>query len=564
MNSASGSRRDGLTAITDLARELGLSADYLEPYGRNKAKINLEALQHPSCGKGRLILVSAINPTPAGEGKTTMSISLAMGLRRLNKNVLVCLREPSLGPVFGVKGGGTGGGKATLEPASDINLHFTGDIHAITTAHNLLSAMIDNACHFHLTFGEKGALDPRTVTWGRAMDMNDRALRNIVVGLGRKADGVPRQDRFDITAASEVMAIVALADSHADLEERLGRIVVGSSTTGAAITAADLGASSAMAALLRDALAPNLVQTAEGGPALVHAGPFANIAHGCSSKLSTRLGLNLADYVVTEAGFGFDLGGEKFLDIKCRSLGVFPRLLVLVATLRALKMHGGVPAKQAGEPNGKALESGLDHLDKHLESAKFYGLPVLVCVNVFPTDTADELAWVEKTLTDRGVRIVRCEGFLRGGEGAEAFAQAAAEIAEATDAAPPAPKFVYDLDEPCVTKIEKIARTIYGASGVSFAPAAEKEIQRIEKLGYRDLPVCMAKTQYSLSDEPSVTGRPKDFVITVREVRLSAGAGFIVALTGDMMTMPGLPKEPSALKVKLLPDGRIRGLMQKD
>lgn len=564
MISSHNTRPEGLSAILDLARELGVAPEHIEPYGRNKAKISLDALHRKPSGAGRLVLVSAINPTPAGEGKTTMSISLAMGMRRRGKNVVVCLREPSLGPVFGVKGGGTGGGKATLEPSNDINLHFTGDIHAITTAHNLLSAMVDNACHFNLTFGEKGAIDPRTVTWGRAMDMNDRALRNVLVGLGRKADGVPRQDRFDITAASEVMAIVALAESPEDLEARLGRIVIGSSTSGAPITAADVGASSAMAALLRDALAPNLVQTAEGGPALVHAGPFANIAHGCSSKISTRLGLSLADYVVTEAGFGFDLGGEKFLDIKCRSMGVFPRVLVLVATLRALKMHGGIPAKLASEPNAKALEKGLEHIEKHLESAKFYGLPVVVCLNVFPTDGLDELDWVQKALSDRGVRAVRCEGFARGGEGADDFARVVAEVAEASDASPPEGRFVYELDEPYRTKIEKIARTIYGASGVSFAPAAEKELARIEKMGYRDLPVCMAKTQYSLTDDPALTGRPKDFTVTVREVRLSAGAGFVVALTGDMMTMPGLPKEPAALKVKLLPNGRIRGLMQND
>lgn len=554
----------GLTSITELARELGIPAEYIEPYGRNKAKISLDVLKRPPVGKGRLILVSAINPTPAGEGKTTMSISLGMGLRRQGKNVVVCLREPSLGPVFGVKGGGTGGGKATLEPANDINLHFTGDIHAITTAHNLLAAMVDNACHFNLSFGDKGAIDARTVTWGRAMDMNDRALRNVVVGLGRKADGVPRQDRFDITAASEVMAIVALAENPEDLEARLGRIVVGSSVTGAPITAADLGASSAMTALLRDALAPNLVQTAEGGPALVHAGPFANIAHGCSSKISTRLGLSLADYVVTEAGFGFDLGGEKFLDIKCRSMGVFPRVLVLVATLRALKMHGGVPAKQAGESNAQALEAGVTHLHKHLESAKFYGLPVVVCFNVFPTDSKEELEWVEKSLAAQNIRAVRCEGFSRGGEGAAEFARIVAEVAESTDDSPPEGRFVYDLDEPYKVKITKIAQTIYGAGNVSFAPAAEKALAQFEKMGYRGLPVCMAKTQYSLTDDPALTGRPKDFTLTVREVRLSAGAGFIVALTGDMMTMPGLPREPAALRVKLLPDGRIRGLMQND
>ena len=373
--------------IMDLAREAGIDDAHVELYGRNKAKIDLRALERPAVGKGRLILVTAINPTPAGEGKTTTSIALGMGMRRLGKRAMLCLREPSLGPVFGVKGGGTGGGRATLVPADDINLHFTGDLHAITTAHNLLSAMIDNACHFGTTLGEKGAIDGRQVTWGRTLDMNDRSLRNVIVGLGQKTDGVPRQERFDITAASEVMAILALATSHEDLEARLGRIVVGTSTTGAAITAADVGAAPAMTALMRDALKPNLVQTAEGGPALVHAGPFGNIAHGCNSVIATRLGLSLGDYTITEAGFGFDLGGEKFLNIKCRNLGVWPRMIVLVATLRALKMHGGAPVKAAGEPNEGALAAGLDHLDKHLETAQHYGLPVLVAINVFPNDT---------------------------------------------------------------------------------------------------------------------------------------------------------------------------------
>jgi len=384
--------------ILDVARELGVAEEHLEPYGKNKAKIDLAALAREPTGKGRLVLVSAINPTPAGEGKTTTSIGLAMGMRRRGKRVALCLREPSLGPVFGVKGGGTGGGRATLVPADDINLHFTGDIHAISTAHNLLSAMIDNACHFGTSFGDKGTIDPRSVTWGRALDMNDRSLRNVIVGLGRKADGMPRQERFDITAASEVMAIVALAEGPEDLEQRLGRIVVGMSSSGAPITAADVGAASAMTALLRDAIKPNLVQTAEGGPALVHAGPFANIAHGCSSVLATRLGLSLGDYVVTEAGFGFDLGGEKFLDIKCRKMGAFPRVLVLVATLRALKMHGGAPVKRAAEPDPRALEKGIAHLEKHLESARFFGLPVIVSINVFPNDSAEELALVESAM----------------------------------------------------------------------------------------------------------------------------------------------------------------------
>jgi formate--tetrahydrofolate ligase len=550
--------------IAAVARELGLPDHLFETYGKGKAKIDLAALDLAPRGKGRLILVSAINPTPAGEGKTTTSVGLAMGMRRLGKNVALCLREPSLGPVFGVKGGGTGGGKATLVPADDINLHFTGDIHAITTAHNLLSAMIDNACHFGTKHGEKGEIDPRAVTWGRALDMNDRALRNVVVGLGRKVDGLPRQERFDITAASEVMAIVALATGPADLEARLARVVIGASQSGAVLTAGDVGAAGAMAAVLRDALQPNLVQTAEGGPAIVHAGPFANIAHGCNSVLATRLGLLTGDYTVTEAGFGFDLGGEKFLDIKCRQMGVFPRALVLVATLRALKMHGGAAVKAAGEPNAAALEKGISHLEKHLETAAFYGLPTVVAINVFPNDTAEELALVDEATRRRGVRTARCEGFSRGGEGALDLARLVIETADATDAAPPPPKFAYELGDAPMEKIRKIASTVYGANDVLFTARAEKDLERIEKLGASGLPVCMAKTQLSLTDEPAIHGRPRDFAITVREVRLSAGAGFMVPLTGDMMTMPGLPREPAALRVKLLPNGKIRGLMQND
>ncbi len=550
--------------IADVAREIGLNPEHVETYGRGKAKIDLAALSQPASGKGRLILVSAINPTPAGEGKTTTSIGLAMGMRRLGKKVALCLREPSLGPVFGVKGGGTGGGRASLVPADDINLHFTGDIHAITSAHNLLSAMVDNACHFGMRFGDKGEIDARQVTWGRALDMNDRALRNVIVGLGRKVDGVPRQERFDITAASEVMAILALASGPEDLEARLSRIVIGSSASGSPITAGDVGAASAMTALLRDALKPNLVQTAEGGPAFVHAGPFGNIAHGCNSVLATRLGTLLGDYVVTEAGFGFDLGGEKFLDIKCRQMGVFPRMLVLVATLRALKMHGGAAVKVAGEPNREALEKGLAHLEKHLETAAFFGLPALVAINAFPNDTAEELDLVAKTLSERKVRAVRCEGFARGGEGAIELAEAVSELADSTDAAPPPAKFVYEPGDLLKDKVRKVAQVVYGAKDVSFTAQADQSIKRIGELGYGQVPVCMAKTQLSLTDDPAIAGRPRDFMITVRDVRLSAGAGFAVPLTGDMMTMPGLPKEPAALKVKLLPDGRIRGLMQND
>ena len=553
--------------ILDVARELAIPEDHVVVCGRAKAKIELSTLDRPKSGHGRLVLVSAINPTPAGEGKTTTSVGLAMGMRRIGKRVALCLREPSLGPVFGVKGGGTGGGKATLVPADDINLHFTGDIHAITTAHNLLSAMADNAAHFGTPLGngeKKAALDARTVTWGRALDMNDRSLRNVVLGLGRRVDGVPRQDRFDITAASEVMAIVALATSYDDLEKRLARVVVGTSTSGAAITAGDVGAAGAMTALLRDALLPNLVQTAEGGPALVHAGPFGNIAHGCSSIIATRLGLASSDYTITEAGFGFDLGGEKFLDIKCRAAGVWPRAIVLVATLRALKMHGGAKVASAAEPDAAALERGVSHLEKHLETAAFFGLPVVVAINVFPTDTAEELALVDAAAHKRNVRAVRCEGFARGGEGALDLARAVVDTVDATDAAPPTPRYVYELDEPIRDKVKKVAQVVYGAAGVAFDGSATKDLKRIEELGYGKLPICMAKTQLSLTDDPTVPGRPSGFTISVREVRLSAGAGFVVPLTGDMMTMPGLPREPAALRVKLLENGRIRGLMQHD
>ena len=550
--------------ILDVARELGVPEDLVQVYGRGKAKIDLAAVGRTPRGAGRLILVTAINPTPAGEGKTTTSVGLAMGMRRLGKRVALCLREPSLGPVFGVKGGGTGGGRATLVPADDINLHFTGDIHAITTAHNLLAAMIDNACHFGTPLGDKGPIDARTVTWGRALDMNDRALRNVLVGLGRKADGVPRQDRFDITAASEIMAIVALAGGYRDLEERLGRVVIGTSASGEAITAHDVGAAGAMTAILRDALLPNLVQTAEGGPALVHAGPFGNIAHGCSSILATRLGLASSDYTITEAGFGFDLGGEKFLDIKCRTAGVWPRMMVLVATLRALKMHGGAAVKSAGEPDPAALERGLAHLEKHLETAAFYGLPVVVAINVFPHDTAEELTLVDEATRKRNVRAVRCEGFARGGEGAIELARAVIEAADATDRDKPQPRYAYELSEPIRDKVRKIATTVYGADDVVFTAGAAKDLKRIEELGHGALPVCMAKTQLSLTDDPAVPGRPRGFTVTVREVRLAAGAGYVVPLTGDRMTMPGLPREPAALRVRLLENGRIRGLMQND
>jgi formate--tetrahydrofolate ligase len=550
--------------LAEITKELGIAYEDWEPYGKGKAKLELSLLAKPPRGKGRLILVTAINPTPAGEGKTTTSISLAMGMRRIGKNAVLALREPSLGPVFGVKGGGTGGGKASLVPADDINLHFTGDIHAITTAHNLLSALVDNSIYFGDQMAEKGEIDPRQVTWGRALDMNDRFLRRSIVGLGGKANGTPREERFDITAASEIMAITALASSYADLEARLSRIVIGQSYDGKAITAGDVQASAAMTAVLRDALKPNLVQTEEGGPAVVHCGPFGNIAHGCNSVLATRLAMSLGDYAITEAGFGFDLGGEKFLDIKCRQAGIWPRAIVLVATLRALKMHGGAAVKLAGDPNPGALEKGIDHLAKHLETSHAYGLTPIVAINVFPNDTQDELAMVEKAAAKLGAKFARSEGFGKGGEGAIDLAKVVCDVVDATDADPPKPKYVYELGDEAETKIAKIARTVYGAKDVVFTSVAHKNLARIRELGYGALPICMAKTQLSLTDDPTVPGRPRDFTITVREVRLSAGAGFLVPLTGEMMTMPGLPKVPASRGIKLLPTGKIKGLMQND
>lgn len=550
--------------IEHVARDLGLAESDWLPYGRDKAKLELGTLDKPSVGKGRLILVTAINPTPAGEGKTTTSIALAMGMRRLGKNAVLALREPSLGPVFGVKGGGTGGGKASLTPAADINLHFTGDIHAITSAHNLLSALVDNAAYHRDPNGGLGVIDSREISWGRAMDMNDRFLRNTIVGLGGKSHGMPRETRFDITAASEVMAILALAKDYEDLDARLGRVVVAQTFEGKSVTARDVGAAGAMTAILRDALKPNLVQTEEGGPAVVHCGPFGNIAHGCNSILATKLAMQLGDYAITEAGFGFDLGGEKFLNIKCRAAGVWPRAVVLVATLRALKMHGGAPVKQAGEPNQEALRAGLSHLEKHLETAASFGLPAVVAINVFPNDTAEELALVEKAAAKFGVRVGRSEGFSRGGEGATELAALVTEVVDATDSKPATARYTYELEDAPELKMEKIAKTIYGAKGVSVSAQAKKQLKRIAELGYGELPVCMAKTQLSLSDQPALYGRPQDFVVNVREVRLSAGAGFLVAITGDMMTMPGLPKVPAAHQVKLEPSGRIRGLMQNE
>ena len=550
--------------LLEVAADLGLSSADLIPYGHDKAKLTPTRLQLSGAKTGRLILVSAINPTPAGEGKTTTAIGLSMGLRRIGKRALLALREPSLGPVFGVKGGGTGGGRASLSPADDINLHFTGDLHAITTAHNLLAALADNAVYYRQRFGDKGELDGRQLTFGRALDMNDRFLRRCVVGLGGKAHGSPREARFDITAASEVMAVLALSTSYADLATRLGRIVVGSTESGKPVTADDLQATGAMVAVLRDALLPNLVQTQEGGPALVHCGPFANIAHGCSSVLATKIGLSLSDYLITEAGFGFDLGGEKFLDLKCRQLGVWPRLVVLVATLRALKLHGGAKLQSASAPDAAALERGMTHLGQHLRSVQHFGLPTVVALNVFPDDSPEELRQVELAVAAQGGKVARSTAFADGGAGAVDLAELVSAEAERSDADPPKPHFLYDLDEPLLAKLTKVARTVYGADGVSLSAGASKDLERFTAWGYGKLPICVAKTQLSLSDDPSRVGLPVGHTLAVRELRLSAGAGFLVALTGEIVTMPGLPQKPAAWNIALTDSGHIRGLMQND
>lgn len=548
-----------LRPLSDVAAELGLPAEHVLPWGRHRAKVDLAALEsRASAPQGRLVLVSAVTPTPAGEGKTTTSVALAMGLRKRGRRAVAALREPSLGPVFGVKGGGTGGGVATLEPAADINLHFTGDLHAITSAHNLLAALVDNTVYYK----DPLELDGRTVRWRRALDMNDRFLRNVLVGLGGKAHGVPREAGFDITAASEVMAVLCLSRDLADLEARLARIVVGQSADGKAVRAGDLFAAPSMVALLKDAMMPNLVQTREGGPALVHGGPFANIAHGCNSIVATKMALAYGSDVVTEAGFGFDLGAEKFLDLKCRAAGVWPRMVVLVATLRALKFHGGAPVERAGEPDEAALRKGFEQLEKHLETAAFYGLPALVSVNRFPTDTDAELELLRSLCAEKGVEVALCEGFARGGEGSLELADKVLAALDRTDAAPPAPRYAYALTDSPEEKVRAIARNVYGARDVDFTASARKELETAVKLGGNELGVCVAKTHLSLSDDPAKRGRPRDFNVTVREVRLSAGAGFLVMLTGELLTMPGLPRVPASRRVVVHPDGRVTGLMQ--
>ena len=539
--------------ITEIAKVAGVEDKYLELYGNYKAKIDYNMLNETTAPDGKLILVTAINPTPAGEGKTTTTVGLADGMRRIGKKAVVALREPSLGPVFGVKGGAAGGGYAQVVPMEDINLHFTGDFHAIGAANNLLAAMLDN----HIQQGNSLGIDVKKITWKRCVDMNDRQLRNVVDGLGGRMQGVPREDGFDITVASEIMAVLCLASSITDLKERLGRMIVGYTYDDKPVTAADLKAQGAMAALLKDALKPNLVQTLEGTPAFIHGGPFANIAHGCNSVMATRIALKLGDYAVTEAGFGADLGAEKFLDIKCRLAGLKPDAVVLVATVRALKHHGGCPKAELGSENLTALEAGLPNLLQHVANVtNIYKLPCVVAINRFPTDTEAELKLVEDKCRELGVNVALSEVWGKGGEGGMALAQEVVRLCEQ----PNSFTFAYEDDLTIEGKIEAIAKKIYHADGVAFTANAKKQLSQLEALGFSNMPVCMAKTQYSFSDDAALLGAPKGFTVTVRNVKVSAGAGFLVALTGDIMTMPGLPKVPAAEKIDVDETGRITGL----
>ena len=540
--------------IRRIAEVAGVEEDYLEQYGRYKAKIDLRLLDdRQNDPDGKLILVTAINPTPAGEGKTTTTVGLADALRRLGKKSIVALREPSLGPVFGLKGGAAGGGYSQVVPMEDINLHFTGDFHAIGAANNLLAAMLDN----HIHQGNALNIDPRRITWHRAVDMNDRQLRNIVIGLGGKPNGTPREDSFDITVASEIMAILCLARDITDLKERLSSIIVGYTYSGEAVTAGQLKAAGAMTALLKDALKPNLVQTLEGTPAFVHGGPFANIAHGCNSITATKIAMKLGEYAVTEAGFGADLGAEKFLDIKCRMAGLKPSAVVVVATVRALKHHGGVKKDKLNEENCEALSAGIPNLLQHVENiTKVYQLPCVVAVNVFPTDTQKELDLVAEECRKYGVNVAISEVWGKGGEGGLALAEEVVRLCEE----PNDFRFSYDTELSIREKLDAIATKIYHADGVTLTPAAEKQLQQLEEMGFGKMPICMAKTQYSFSDDPLKLGAPKDFMITVRNLKVSAGAGFIVALTGDIMTMPGLPKVPAAERIDVDANGVISGL----
>ena len=539
--------------ITEIAAECGIDEKYVELYGNYKAKINyrmMNALDRPD---GRLVLVTAITPTPAGEGKTTTTVGLADGLRRIGRKSVVALREPSLGPVFGIKGGAAGGGYAQVIPMEDINLHFTGDFHAIGAANNLLAAMLDN----HIQQGNTLGIDPRQITWRRAVDMNDRQLRNLVDGLGGRTNGTPREDGFDITVASEVMAVLCLASSLTDLKARLGRIIVGYTYSGEPVTAHDLKAEGAMTALLRDAINPNLAQTLEGTPAFIHGGPFANIAHGCNSVLATRMAMKLGEYAITEAGFAADLGAEKFFDIKCRMAALKPSAVVVVATVRALKHHGGALKAKLSEENLPALEKGLPNLLRHVENiTNVFGLPCVVAINAFPTDTAAELALVERKCNELGVNVALSEVWARGGEGGVTLAEEVVRLCET----PSDFRTSYPLDASIEEKLEMICKRVYHAAGVKLTPEAKKQAKRLTELGFGGLPICMAKTQYSFSDNQNLRGAPEGFTVTVRNLKVSAGAGFIVALTGDIMTMPGLPKEPAAEKIDVDEDGRIVGL----
>lgn len=540
--------------ITEVAAKLGISEDDIELYGKYKAKLSYDLIRRVKDKKdGKLILVTAITPTPAGEGKSTTTVGLAQGLAKLGKKVIVALREPSLGPCMGIKGGAAGGGYSQVVPMEDINLHFTGDFHAITSAHMLLAAMLDN----HIQQGNALNIDPRRIAWKRVVDMNDRELRNIVVGLGGKAHGVPRQDGFDITVASEVMAILCLASSLHDLKERLAKIIVAYDYNGNPVTAGQIKAQGAMAALLKDAVKPNLVQTLENVPAIIHGGPFANIAHGCNSVMATQTGLKLADYTITEAGFGADLGAEKFFDIKCRYAGLKPDAAVIVATVRALKMHGGVPKTELKTPNVEAVKKGLVNLEKHIENVKKFGVPCVVAINIFAQDTAEELEAVREHCAKHGVNVALSDVFAKGGEGGIDLAKEVIALADSGES-----KFapIYPLEMSLKGKIETIAKEIYGADGVNYTKEADKALKEFEELGYGNLPICMAKTQYSFSDDPALLGRPSGFKITIRNCRIAAGAGFIVVLTGDVMTMPGLPKVPAAEKIDVTDDGVISGL----
>ncbi len=540
--------------IVEVAKNIGIEEDELELYGKYKAKVTLDVFDRLKDKEdGKLILVTAINPTPAGEGKTTTNIGLSMGLNKIGKKTITALREPSLGPSFGVKGGAAGGGYAQVVPMEDINLHFTGDFHAITSAHSLLAALLDN----HLHQGNTLNIDTRRIVWKRVVDMNDRALRNIVIGLGGKAQGVPRQDGFDITVASEIMAILCLANDLEDLKQRLGDMVVAYNMDGEPVTARDLEATGALTLLLKDAIKPNLVQTLENTPALIHGGPFANIAHGCNSVLATKMALKLGDYAVTEAGFGADLGAEKFFDIKCRFAGLKPSAAVIVATVRALKMHGGVAKANLGEENLEALEKGLGNLERHIENVGKFGVPSVVAINKFPTDTEAEINLVFEKVKASGAEVVISDVWANGGEGGVELAKKVVEVCE-TKQSNFSP--LYDVELTIKEKIEKIAKEIYRADGVDFTKAAEKQMKTLQEIGLDKMPICMAKTQYSFSDDQTLLGAPTGFKIAVREVKVSAGAKFIVALTGEVMTMPGLPKVPAANKMDVLPDGTIVGL----